>query len=410
MKARCGNPNEAAYSGYGARGIAVCDEWASDFSAFRNWALANGYEAHLTIERRDNDGNYEPENCCWIPLAKQNLKGHLYAYFNTGRKTAKGRAIYCPLPKPGEPGFFDSYAACRAARNRQPEKAYTAEKLFDEYQESKEFAALAEGTRSAYHIYLRLATELLGKALVDDVARSDIQLILDHENWGGGKRNLFVAVIGAAYRWGRGRDKTTISPTREIPQAETGEHLAWPEAVLNAALSATNDRVRLGVALLFYTGQRIGDVCKMRWADIRGGKIHVTQQKTGKTLKIRLHSELKREMDRQGKTGLTLLTGPLGRPLSNAKLRAEIKAFCAEQGYPDLRPHGLRKNAVIALLTAGCSVAETAAITGQTYQLVEYYARQIDQDRLGEAAILKLEQSRDTQTLAQTGGGKGRKP
>jgi hypothetical protein len=59
-------------------------------------------------------------------------------------------------------------------------------------------------------------------------------------------------------------------------------------------------------------------------------------------------------------------------------------------------PHGLRKNAVIALLKAECSVAEVSAITGQTFAVVEYYARQVDQRRLSKAAILKLENKRGT--------------
>jgi integrase len=329
-------------------------------------------------------------------------KGKVYAYFNSGRKK-DGRAVYVPLPKPGTPGFFDSYIACKAARERAPAKAYTAATLFDEYQSSPDFAKLAAGTRKSYGIYLRLAAELLGLTLVDRLSRSHIQMVLDNEKWGGAKRNLFVAVIGAAYKWGRGRDKTTIAPTRDIGRVETGERLPWPDDVLEAALAAECDLTRLGAALLFYTGQRIGDVCQMRWTAVRAGKIAVRQQKTDKPLKIAMHTDLCAELDRYGKRGLTLLTNAQGGPISPEALRQKLKAFCAECGHPGLLPHGLRKNAVIALLTAGCSVAETAAITGQTYQLVEYYARQIDQERLGEAAILKLERRTNTQTLAKTG-------
>lgn len=336
-------------------------------------------------------------------------KGHVYAYFNTGKKVG-GRPVYTPLPKPGTPGFFDSYASCMAARKRKAEQAYTFARLCDEYQGSREFAARAEGTQNAYGTYLRLATELLGKALVDDISRADIQMILDGEDWGAGKRNLFVAVIGAAYKWGRERGKTESWPTRGIVAAETGEWQAWPEDMLNAGLSAPDDRTRLAIALLFYTGQRIGDVCKMRWADIRRGRIAVTQQKTRKSLSVRIHSDLQLELDRYGKRGLTLLTNEVGGPVNNEHIRRDIKALCAEHGYPDLRPHGLRKNAVIALLTAGCSVAETAAVTGQTYQLVEYYARQIDQERLGDAAILRLERKTNTQTGVKTSPERRRKP
>jgi hypothetical protein len=56
MKARCYNKHEPAYVNYGARGITVCPEWLNSFEVFRDWALANGYQPHLTIDRRDNGG------------------------------------------------------------------------------------------------------------------------------------------------------------------------------------------------------------------------------------------------------------------------------------------------------------------------------------------------------------------
>lgn len=65
MRERCNNPNDQAAKNYGGRGIRVCDEW-NDYTAFRTWALTNGYADNLEIDRRETNGNYEPGNCRWV--------------------------------------------------------------------------------------------------------------------------------------------------------------------------------------------------------------------------------------------------------------------------------------------------------------------------------------------------------
>lgn len=66
MKTRCNNPKQAAYKNYGARGIKVCVAWLESYETFRDWALKNGYAEKLEIDRKDNDGDYEPSNCHWV--------------------------------------------------------------------------------------------------------------------------------------------------------------------------------------------------------------------------------------------------------------------------------------------------------------------------------------------------------
>ncbi len=73
MKARCYNPAGDSFEDYGARGIVVCDMWKDDFRTFREWALASGYRDDLTIERKDVNGNYEPDNCTWIEYGAQSF-------------------------------------------------------------------------------------------------------------------------------------------------------------------------------------------------------------------------------------------------------------------------------------------------------------------------------------------------
>lgn len=91
MKQRCYNKNNPKYKNYGGRGITICEEWLDNFINFYNWAMANGYQDDLTIDRINVNGNYEPNNCRFVnnKIQSNNKTTNLYITYNSENHTLK---------------------------------------------------------------------------------------------------------------------------------------------------------------------------------------------------------------------------------------------------------------------------------------------------------------------------------
>lgn len=91
MKDRCYNVHSPSYYRWGGRGITICDEWKDNFSAFYSWAMENGYSENLTIDRIDNNGNYEPSNCRWATMEEQsrNRQSNVVIQIGNSKRTLK---------------------------------------------------------------------------------------------------------------------------------------------------------------------------------------------------------------------------------------------------------------------------------------------------------------------------------
>ncbi len=305
-------------------------------------------------------------------------KGKDYLYFNTGNP----KKSYVRLPDAGSPDFGTKYGAYLAVRTKREalKIAVTFAELASGYQLSKKYLNRSEGTQRTYLPYIIRMIDMFSDWPASDIDRADIRELL--ADLTPGAQTMQLSVAKNIFGYGVTNDLIEGNPTGDIEiDHESTPHEPWPDAVIEKALKGP---VRLPVALLYFTGQRIGDVCKMRWSDIDDGVITVVQQKTRKEMYVPLHSRLLSILAETPRSLTTIVCKPNGKPYTPSALRSVIKKHVADQV-----PHGLRKNAVNALLEAGCSTGEVSAITGQTLQVVEEYAKKRDNRKMAKKAMGK---------------------
>lgn len=96
MIQRCCNEKSTKYKDYGGRGIVICQEWKTDFIAFREWSIKNGYSDKLEIDRINNNGNYDPNNCRFVTRAEncRNQRRSVTDFNNKKRKCSLCEKVY----------------------------------------------------------------------------------------------------------------------------------------------------------------------------------------------------------------------------------------------------------------------------------------------------------------------------
>jgi len=329
-------------------------------------------------------------------------RGKLYYYFQPFRGTAREEARVKLPGAPFDPKGMPDGEWWRAYRELSGEakdgpKRGTFAALILAYKASPEWNDLSPKSRSERTRNLKVIEEAWGDLMVSGLEARHVLELRDRHAATPAAANNIVRSLSSMMSWSIPRGWRTHNPCTRVKKLKIGEGYApwnWQEIELFRSQARADLWWAAGLAL--YTGQRLGDVLGMLWSDFQGGLIGVTQNKTGKKLWIPMHAHLRAVLEDIPRSSVNILTSSRGSPWTADGFKS---SWAEEMKREVMRPlrdnnrvfHGLRKSAVVFLLEAGCTDAEVSAITGQSRQMVEHYAKQVNQKKLAAAAVLKWE-------------------
>ena len=275
--------------------------------------------------------------------------------------------------------------------------------MVDAYFASPNFAEKRPSTQREYLRYLREFQTEMADLHPDELKPFHLARLRDNMAATPAKANATLKAIGALYSWGRETGWATQgNPATGLGKLGIGEHAPWTQEALDAFPVALPPDLARCCMVGLYTGQRLGDVLAMDRSKVEGSGIWVTQEKTHKQLLIPLHSAI-RELVMDA-------PGPIcpkahdGTPFTTDQFHAALGR--ARRKLPEGHPvkevvfHGLRKNATVNLLEAGCSEAEVSSITGMSLAMVVHYGKGARQKRLAREAMKKLDCTRYKETTS----------
>lgn len=300
----------------------------------------------------------------------------------------------------GEPGTAEFAASIEEAKAETETKQRTGTfgQLVVVYKRSPDYQKLSSGAKKAYDRVFE-KVRVLNAYPVRKITRTMILEMRDSMALHFPQAaNQMVQVLSALFHFAWEREYVDFNPLVRVRRIKGGHHKRWPEKAIQHALEHFEEPYRRAVVLALYTGQRAGDCISMTWADYDGSGIAVVQHKTGEPVWIPCHKELKAELDSWEKTATTILTNSHGRPWKGRSFYQMMHRKIHE--HPELNGlvfHGLRKAAAARLAEAGCGEREIMSITGhRSAAMVDLYTREVNQRRMAQAAITRLENHRRT--------------
>ncbi|MBS0243671.1 MAG: tyrosine-type recombinase/integrase [Proteobacteria bacterium] len=333
-------------------------------------------------------------------------KGREYFYFQLrrGERSAGDRTKIPghPFDESGNPNesWWAAYRnAAGVVEDERHGKPGTFAVLIVDFKQSPEWKALSDGTRREWEPLLERVKDAWGDLAVKGIETRHVLALRDKWAATPARTNNMLRALSSMLSWSVPRGWTKLNVAMDVKKLKGGEGYApWPWDAIDLLQTKARPEMWQAAALALYTGQRQGDVLRMARGDIEGElvSVEVVQRKTKKQLWIPIHKNLKPILAELGKADGPLLRDPRGDAWDEQRFRASWQREMNRKEFVGVRErglvfHGLRKSAVVMLLEAGATDAEVAAVTGQSREMVEHYARQVSQKKLAAAALLKWE-------------------
>lgn len=271
----------------------------------------------------------------------------------------------------------------------------TIEELVSLYRNSSDFHSLKANTKRQYNWQLNPIIEQFGALDIENVSRRDFLNYRDNMRETPINANTRTRVFKTLLNWAIDREYLTTNPLQRVKKLKGtgGGHKRWTPADIDNWLANSRGTPRKMFLIAYRTGQRRGDIIRMKWADIQAGFLHLTQEKTGAILTIPFPPDLYDELKGMMKVESDYLVHIRnGRPYSDEGIKAMWARESARLGTEGLSIlHGLRATIACELAEAGASPTEIASITGhKTLEMVSHYTRDVDQKRLATSAMARL--------------------
>lgn len=301
---------------------------------------------------------------------------------------------------PGTPAFIQAYTEAMGQRTKTARGTMLA--LTGEFRASGEFTSKSKNTQRGYLRYLKLIEAEFGDmpltALSDPEVRGEFKAWRDTMSANPRKADYAWTTLARVLSIAKDRGRIKVNPCERggrLYEADRTECL-WTDADIAKLEAVASPALRLALTMALWTGQRQGDLLRLRWSDYDGQTIRLVQGKTGARVAVRVGTPLKALLDATKRQGPLVCTNNKGRPWTSDGFRTSWGKACVKAKISGLTFHDLRGSAITRLAMAGATPPEIAGVTGHSIadvsaMLDRHYLG--DRVALGEKAIRRLEES-----------------